>query len=220
MSIQGGPKLRATRRRLTLAFWNYHDPPYESSGVNAKPDHDLVKTLQSSTEVCSRCRWFLANPNRAPLSPPSQMQGAANQETNSWLPPCQSDVSRAKTLELAIQSRVGEELKKLAEKELVSIREAQERLSAEAEAAAATPPEQLKGPSRHTVSEEIETLRAKLEERRRLKKVPEELVKARADVIRCLRENDRRPLDCWGEVERFKGEVKKMEQGWFRKVTS
>ena len=102
----------------------------------------------------------------------------------------------------------------------MSIRETQERLSAEAEAAAATPPEQVKGPSRHTVSKEIEALRTKLEERRRLKKLPDGVVEARADVIRCLHENDRRPLDCWEEVERFKGEVKKMEQGWFEKVTS
>ena len=152
------------------------------------------------------------------------------------LPPCQSDASRAQTLELAIQSRVGEELKKLAERELVSVREVQERLSAEAEAALAPPPsssshpnaeatggppaEQLKGPSRHTVSEEIESLRTKLEERRRLKKVPEGVVSARADVIRCLQENEKRPLDCWEEVERFKGEVKKMERGWFEKVAS
>ena len=31
--------------------------------------------------------------------------------------------------------------------------------------------------------------------------------KARQEVITCLRVNDRRPLDCWREVEDFKREV-------------
>lgn len=78
----------------------------------------------------------------------------------------------------------------------------------------------LRGPSRFTVSKEVETLRAKLEERRGVKPVPESVQEARSEVVRCLRENDRRPLDCWQEVERFKAEVKKMEMGWVDKVIS
>lgn len=35
-----------------------------------------------------------------------------------------------------------------------------------------------------------------------------------------MRDNDRRPLDCWEEVEKFKVEVKKLEKGWVNKVTS
>jgi altered-inheritance-of-mitochondria protein 13 len=44
------------------------------------------------------------------------------------------------------------------------------------------------------------------------------VVKAREGVINCLRVNDRRPLDCWEEVETFKREVRRVEIGWVEKV--
>lgn len=161
---------------------------WESSGPFIKPDHDLSKRLQSSTE---------------------------------------SDASRSQTIELAIQEQVAAELKKLADQELASLREAREQISQESakEAAAASASEgdenlSLQGPTRHTVSKEVAALRAKLEERRRLRDVPSSVVEARGEVVRCLRENDRRPLDCWREVEHFKEEVRRMEYGWVDKVIS
>jgi altered-inheritance-of-mitochondria protein 13 len=42
--------------------------------------------------------------------------------------------------------------------------------------------------------------------------------KARDEVVKCLRENDRRPLDCWREVEKFKEEVRRVEDKWVEKV--
>jgi MICOS complex subunit MIC19 len=42
--------------------------------------------------------------------------------------------------------------------------------------------------------------------------------KARDDVVKCLRGNDRRPLDCWREVERFREEVRRVEEKWVEKV--
>jgi altered-inheritance-of-mitochondria protein 13 len=53
-----------------------------------------------------------------------------------------------------------------------------------------------------------------------VREVPEGVDKARNEVVRCLRENDRRPLDCWREVEAFKEEVRRMEKGWVDKVIS
>lgn len=44
------------------------------------------------------------------------------------------------------------------------------------------------------------------------------VAKARDDVVKCLRGNDRRPLDCWEEVEAFKNEVRRVEVGWVEKV--
>jgi altered-inheritance-of-mitochondria protein 13 len=70
------------------------------------------------------------------------------------------------------------------------------------------------------VSKAIEDLRAKLEERRQVRQLPEGLESARNEVVRCLRENDRRPLDCWREVEAFKEEVRRLEKGWVDKVVS
>lgn len=63
-------------------------------------------------------------------------------------------------------------------------------------------------------------MRKKLEERKTVRDLPENVETARSEVIRCLRENDRRPLDCWEEVERFKAEVKKLEKTWVDKVTA
>ena len=60
--------------------------------------------------------------------------------------------------------------------------------------------------SRETVNEEIEALRAKLEGRRKLAELDEGMAKAKADVVSCLRLHDRRPLNCWQEVEGFKRE--------------
>lgn len=53
-----------------------------------------------------------------------------------------------------------------------------------------------------------------------MRDVPEAVQAARGEVVRCLREHDRRPLDCWEEVETFKREVKKWEKGWVEKVIS
>lgn len=70
------------------------------------------------------------------------------------------------------------------------------------------------------MSKAIENLRAKLEERKQVRQLPDSLESARNDVVRCLRENDRRPLDCWREVEAFKEEVRRLEKGWVDKVVS
>ena len=85
---------------------------------------------------------------------------------------------------------------------------------------APSPSDQDSQPSRQAVSKEVEALRARLESRRQVRPVPEAVERARSDVVRCLRENDRRPLDCWREVERFKEEVRRLEKGWVEKVIS
>jgi len=61
-------------------------------------------------------------------------------------------------------------------------------------------------------------LRKKLEGRKKLAAVDESVEKAKSEVVRCLRENDRRPLDCWREVETFKSEVRRLEGAWVEKV--
>jgi len=66
--------------------------------------------------------------------------------------------------------------------------------------------------SSQKVQEGIAKLKATLSERKVLKDLPPEVEKARSAVVACLRLNDRRPLDCWQEVESFKREVRKMEE--------
>ncbi|KAM7205608.1 putative altered inheritance of mitochondria protein 13, mitochondrial [Rhypophila sp. PSN 637] len=127
----------------------------------------------------------------------------------------ESDVARQQALELEVQRRVTAELKRLQAEEAEALQEKQAKLSAPT----STDDTQDK-PSRQTVSKEIETLRAKLEERRKVRTIPDTVEAARSEVVRCLRENDRRPLDCWKEVEQFKEEVRKLEKGWVDKVIS
>ena len=70
---------------------------------------------------------------------------------------------------------------------------------------------------REAVSRDVTKLREKLEKRRKVKEINEidaAVETAREDVIKCLRGNDRRPLDCWREVETFKDGVRKLEGTW------
>lgn len=133
-------------------------------------------------------------------------------ETNKRLPH-QTDASRTKIYELQIQARVAEELKKLQQQEAEALKIAHDKLnSAEYKEDGSL--------SQKTVNKEIEAMRKKLEERKQVRPLPEAVEGARNEVIRCLREHDRRPLDCWQEVESFKAEVKKLEKSWVEKVVS
>lgn len=127
----------------------------------------------------------------------------------------QTDTSRHLTSELHVQQRVAEELRKLQSEQSTALQTAQEKLSE-------LSPEQQKDdrdtPDRRRVAKEVEALRARLEERSQVRKLPDNIEAARSEVVRCLRENDRRPLDCWQEVERFKEEVRRLEKGWVDKV--
>ncbi|KAH8762022.1 hypothetical protein F5883DRAFT_424575 [Diaporthe sp. PMI_573] len=127
----------------------------------------------------------------------------------------ETDASRAQLAELQVQARVASELRKLQQEEDRRLRELTDKL-------ASAPGDDSKQPSmtRHEVSKEVRELRAKLEQRKGVREVPEAVEAARGDVVRCLRENDRRPLDCWREVERFKEEVRRLEKGWVEKVIS
>jgi altered-inheritance-of-mitochondria protein 13 len=109
---------------------------------------------------------------------------------------------------------VTSELQKLQEKSSSALQAAHEKV------AAFTTDAESSSTSRHTVSAEVTALKARLDARKGVRELPEGVETARAEVIRCLREKDRRPLDCWQEVERFKAEVKKMEKGWVEKVVS
>ncbi|KAJ5122967.1 hypothetical protein N7448_009064 [Penicillium atrosanguineum] len=72
--------------------------------------------------------------------------------------------------------------------------------------------------SRDSVASEIDQLRSRLDGRRKLAELDEGVSKAKADVVGCLRLNDRRPLDCWQEVDAFKREVAKMEQAFVDRI--
>ena len=119
-------------------------------------------------------------------------------------------------MEAHIEARVAERLRALQSHEAAAVKDAREKLNAE-EAPAAGDDD---GRTSYKVSKEIEALRARLEERKQVKELPEGVEAARSNVVRCLRENDRRPLNCYEEVEKFKEEVRRLEKGWVDRTLS
>ncbi|KAI2637960.1 DUF1690-domain-containing protein [Hypomontagnella submonticulosa] len=141
--------------------------------------------------------------------------GVSHDVVESLQSSSESDTSRAQTLELAVQARVASELRKLEAQSTELLKAATEKItSLPADESA----EQQK--SQPAVSKEVEALRARLHKRKQLKPLPDSVEQARGEVVRCLQENDRRPLDCWKEVEAFREEVRRLEKGWVDKVVS
>lgn len=154
----------------------------------------------------------------------------SSSETNS---------TRAKSLDLHIAQRVHEELAKLQSSQDSALQAAKDKILAakdELETDTATVgkkvkdhlPEGLGGQGKEEkerkeqtsqkVAEEIERLKRELGQRKVLKELPGELERAREGVVSCLRTNDRRPLDCWREVEVFKREVRRLEEEFVGRV--
>jgi MICOS complex subunit MIC19 len=72
--------------------------------------------------------------------------------------------------------------------------------------------------SRDSVTKEVELLKRKLAGRKQLDQADAELNKAKDAVVTCLRTKDRRPLDCWKEIETFRHEVSRMEKDFVDKT--
>ena len=70
------------------------------------------------------------------------------------------------------------------------------------------------------MQEEIEKLKGMLKERQLKEDIMNDkgVSKAREGIVACLRLNDRRPLDCWKEVETFKREVGRLEGAFLGRV--
>lgn len=113
-----------------------------------------------------------------------------------------------------MQARVAEELKKLSSQESEALAAAQKKASEITDADA----KKEAGNSRQAVSKEVEALRERLDKRKQLRELPASVEKSRSEVVQCLIANDRRPLNCWKEVESFKEEVRRLEKEWVEKV--
>ncbi|GAB7348137.1 hypothetical protein MBLNU459_g6153t1 [Dothideomycetes sp. NU459] len=142
----------------------------------------------------------------------------------------ETDSVRSRNLELKVQARVQAELEKIRDEEAQRLDSLTAHLtpadddapdSSSADPSSLTErisdaltPASLKASDRShgTVSKEVAELRAKLDKRRRLEQSDPAVDKAKDSLVHCLRMNDRRPLDCWQEVETFKAEVAKLEQ--------
>ncbi|KAL9103925.1 MAG: hypothetical protein Q9163_001073 [Psora crenata] len=157
----------------------------------------------------------------------------------------ESDNTRASDLELHIQRRVADELRRLEAETTASIKKLEDEISSVPDkaisdghnATQAKLPDKLDSAggvesvgsasgdkphelSRTKVQEEIDKLKRKLQERKMREDVvsDKEVEKAKDKLVHCLRVNDRRPLDCWKEVETFKREVGRLEKGFLGRV--
>ncbi|KAI5203587.1 hypothetical protein E4T39_04101 [Aureobasidium subglaciale] len=137
-----------------------------------------------------------------------------------------TDSTRQRNLELQIQQRVTAELERIREEEAKRLAQYTERLTPSSDessdsdsspsikdkiSSALTPSSSQKDRSNESVSKEVAELRSKLERRKNLDKTDASVEKAKESLVQCLRLNDRRPLDCWEQVETFKAEVAKLE---------
>ncbi|EFY87844.1 DUF1690 domain-containing protein [Metarhizium acridum CQMa 102] len=170
---------------------------------------EVLDSLKSSPEVWN-INFLILPPNLLPNRPQTTTYNADHPLTNTT---SQTDASRARLIEQHVQARVAEELKKLQKKESEALKAAHEKISSSEH----NDENKL---SSFSLGKEVDELRRKLEERKKVRELPESVETARGAVIRCLREHDRRPLDCWQEVEDFKAEVKKLEKSWVDKITS
>ena len=136
--------------------------------------------------------------------------------TLAYLRETQNDSTRAQDLEIHIQNRVHAELVRLAQEQTKSLKELQDKISAESP----SKPSQTPDLSRASVQKEIEGLKKKLAKRKLREDVAgdRQVEKAKNELVHCLRINDRRPLDCWKEVETFKAEVGRIEKRFLSRV--
>ena len=145
----------------------------------------------------------------------------------------QTNSTRISDLELHIQRRVAAELERLSNETSQQLSNLSDSISAE-NSSESSPDSGLFAPlssskdepdkkddlGRQSVQKEIDELKRKLRQRR----IKEDVVGdkgvegAKESVVKCLRENDRRPLDCWREVEAFKKEVGRLEKGFLGRV--
>lgn len=122
----------------------------------------------------------------------------------------ESDTTRERLASLDVQKRVTDELQRLQNKEDQISKATDEQIAKEY-----GEDSQI---DRSSVARSISTLSQKLRNQSGSVDQSEVVKKAETAVVRCLRLNDRRPLDCWKEVEEFKREVTRLENTFVSKV--
>ena len=136
----------------------------------------------------------------------------------------QTNSSRSKSLELHIPSRVAAELAALQKKQDETLTSLREELSPSSpssstkSSSASSDSPSPSSPSSSKVFSDLDKLRQDLSARKKVKDMPRDVEKARDEVVSCLRLNDRKPLDCWREVQAFRDGVARMEKEFIQGV--
>ncbi|KAL1792811.1 hypothetical protein ACET3X_009318 [Alternaria dauci] len=180
---------------------------------NSKPSSDVKQHVFSSDH---------------PYSFSNELVGSLQKNTFT-------DSARSRQQELQYQQRLTAELEKLREQETQNFAKFSETLPGESQqpdepslvekiqdatssSSTLAEKQRQKDMSRDSVTKEIEQLKAKLEQRKKLQQADADVTKAKEAVVACLRTHDRRPLDCWKEVETFKQEVGRLEKEFVQKT--
>lgn len=185
----------------------------------------------------------LRRPCKHVTEQPRSEQPSFRRRYGPYLTRNQTDSTRAKNLELIIQQRVTSELQKhlaQAESKLASLSDSlsSEPISSGSSSGPSLTEKPLlnrltdaltgnnstpeapssdsksTGLDRNAVAKDLEELRKKLNARKKIAEKDAGVEKAKEEVIACLKVNDRRPLDCWQEVEKFKAEVGRLERSF------
>ena len=139
----------------------------------------------------------------------------------------QSDSTREKTLELHIQNRVQQELRRIEAHESQLLKELEDKICSESSVTdrgglqggdGQAAGDKVRDLSRDSIQKEITSLKRRLDSRKKLENLDRDVEKAKSNVVDCLRTNDRRPLDCWKEVQVFRQEVGRLEQSFVDKA--
>lgn len=115
----------------------------------------------------------------------------------------QSDYSRAQYTEKYIQDRVAAELKKLEKQTVKNFQAVTDNSLAK---------DNEPGLSVGASNEKLQKLTKLLEENAKLAKVEvsKDVQDARGEVIKCLKDNQGKSLNCWDEVEAFSKVIKEL----------
>ncbi|KAF8470774.1 hypothetical protein BDZ91DRAFT_718950 [Kalaharituber pfeilii] len=134
----------------------------------------------------------------------------------------ESDSTRSKLADLHVQQLVAEELKRLQQREdqvLQQVSSLPPDDSASLIRPAGAEAEDPLALSRHSLQAKIDQIRERFQkqvgaEAGSVGVEDEEVRRAREDVVRCLRGNDRRPLECSEEVQRFRKVAESKGRKW------
>jgi altered-inheritance-of-mitochondria protein 13 len=181
----------------------------------------LVNTLQDNPEVgipTKSCISTLANTTKTDSSRAKNLELIIQQRVTAEL---QKHLQKADSKFTSLSESISNESDSpsrsssgpsLTEKPLLSrLTEKITGSSSEEPAQAPTESKQT-GLDRNAVAKDLEDLRKKLNSRKRIMEKDDAVEKAKDAVVACLKVNDRRPLDCWQEVEKFKAEVGRLER--------
>ncbi|KAF2666322.1 DUF1690-domain-containing protein [Microthyrium microscopicum] len=199
-------------------------------------DENFQRTSQQSN--CPQIRFIMGAETSKPATEPPQHIFAASAPTtfspsflNNLETSPQTDSTRSANIELKVQARLKSELEKLASEESQKLLKVTQSIPLPDDEAPKSSNSFLSNSpvnqnqdsqksqrSHESVSKEIELLKKKLTGRKKLEEPDADVEKARDGLVTCLRINDRKPLNCWEEKEKFRREVARLEKKFVDKT--